>query len=654
MKINLKELSIYRVASSAPKLKVANPFYNANEIIKLIQLAESNYASILLTPELSLSSYSCGDLFLNSDFINTNYKALDLIIEATNIHKVNTIVGLPVIQHGKLFNAAAFISKGKILGIVPKTYLCNTSEYYEERWFSSENDRLYDSIVINSNNIPFGADLLFQDGHNTDFIIGIEICEDLWSVVPPSLFQASAGATLLCNLSASNEYLGKTEFRRKIVEMQSAKCLSGYLYASSGPNESTTDTIFSGHLIYSEYGNILADKKSFSFENELLVADIDLEKLSNERIKNNSFGASRADKKFRIIEFENYQHKVDKLLNLYSAHPFIPESKIDKDNICFEISTIQSNALIKRLKHIGIESVVIGISGGSDSTLALLSTVKAFDIAGFDRKNIHAVTIPGLATGTRTKKNADMLINKLGVNYISIDIKEIMKIHFNNIGHEIENFNVVFENAQARERTQILMDLANKFNGIVVGTGDLSELALGWCTYNADQMSMYGINAGVPKTLVKLVIQWYSENEFSELSNTLNDILETPITPELIPSSNENEFNQDSEKILGPYEIHDFFLYYFIRRSYSLKKIFLLARIAYNEKYSQKEILKWLNVFVNRFFNNQFKRSAMPDGIKIGSVSLSPRADWRMPSDADKFIYLDELRNIEKIINKED
>lgn len=645
MSINLKKYGIVRVATAAPKLKIASPDFNADEIISVINEATKNRTNFILFPELSLSSYSCGDLFLSKDFILSGYNSLKRIAEATLLNESTVIIGLPVIQNGKLFNAAAFISNGIILGIVPKSYLCNTSEYYEERWFSSEFDRMQDYIEINNESIPFGSDLLFQSKH-LNLTVGIEICEDLWTVKPPSLDQAIAGANLICNLSASNEYLGKKEFRKKIVEMQSAKCFAGYLYSSCGPNESTTDTIFSGQLLYAENGVITKGSNRFNFDSEILYADIDLERIENERIKNNSYGISKSDKKFRIIEFDLRTQEVERLLIHIPQNPFIPDNINLQNDVCQEISLIQSNALIKRLKHIGAKSVVIGISGGSDSTLALLSTVKAFDSAGLDRKNIHAVSMPGLATSTRTRNNAKNLINNLGVTYHEIDISESVKLHLRDIEHQIDNHNIVYENAQARERTQILMDLANKFNGIVIGTGDLSELALGWCTYNADQMSMYGINAGVPKTLIKLVIKWYSEFEFNYLNETLQDILDTPVSPELVPGNNINEIAQESEKILGPYEVHDFFLYYFVRRSYSIEKIFLFANIAYKDKYLAQEIKKWLRIFIERFFSNQFKRSAMPDGIKIGTVSLSPRADWRMPSDAATDLYLQKLNNI--------
>lgn len=531
------------------------------------------------------------------------------------------------------------IHNGNILGIVPKTYLPNYNEFYEQRWFKSGNDLISKEVNLFGQNIPIGTDLLFTCDNFENLKFGIEICEDLWSIHPKSHFLAPLGATLIFNLSASNETIGKYEYRKKLVEIESAKTMTGYIYTSSGVNESTTDLVFSGSSMIFENGTKLVENKRFDFESNLIEADIDLEKLMNNRMKNTSF-IEHSIKNYRTISFPLKEH--DKLSRKYSKTPFVPKNVNRRKERCEEIIKIQSSALAKRLKHTHIEKCVIGISGGLDSTLAFLVTIEAYKKLNMDIKNIIAITMPGFGTTGRTYHNAITLVKKSGCTLKEIDIKESCLVHYKDIEQDPNHHDITYENVQARERTQILMDVANKENALVIGTGDLSELALGWCTYNGDHMSMYSLNSSIPKTLVKYLVQFIADQN-EDMKDVLYDILDTPISPELLPPSKNGTIKQVTEDSVGPYLLHDFYLYHFLRYGANPKKIYKLAKIAFQNDYSNEEIKKWLTVFIKRFFTQQFKRSCMPDGVKVGSISLSPRGDLRMPSDASSNIWLEEL-----------
>lgn len=647
MTIDLFEYGFVRIASVSPKISIGDVQFNQKIILESVDKCISQQCSFILFPELSITGYSCGDLFYQQKLIESAYMALQNIAEITKNKNIVIITGSPIENNGKLFNCAIVINSGKISGIVPKTFLCNTNEYYEERWFSSEKDRITDICKINGEKIPFGTDLIFEIEGKCNFKFGIEICEDLWAVNPPSLDLAQTGANLIFNLSASNEYLGKNLFRKELVKNHSAKTISAYIYSSSSVWESVSDTIFSGACLIAENGRILSETERFSFNTEICMSDIDINYLLNERLKNNSYGFSKPSKSFREILVTLESYKSDKILRKYTKSPFVPSDDNEKSAVCNEITKIQATALARRLLHINAKSTVIGISGGLDSTLALLSIVYAYKLINYDIKNIIAVTMPGMGTSDRTKNNAVELAKLIGITLKEINIKESVLNHFKDIGHNPETFDITYENAQARIRTLILMDLANEYNGIVIGTGDLSELALGWCTYNGDHMSMYGINAGIPKTLVKYLIAWYAEVQFEgEISSILKDIIDTPISPELLPLSDKGVILQNTENTIGPYILHDFFLFYAIRYNFSPRKVFLLARIAFGKEFDVNEIVNWMKVFYKRFFANQFKRNSVPDGIKVGTVSLSQRADFRMPSEASVNLWLDEIDNL--------
>ncbi|ROL59726.1 NAD(+) synthase [Bacteroidetes/Chlorobi group bacterium ChocPot_Mid] len=633
-----------RLAVISPEMRIADVDFNTKKILEAISNCEKESCQIILFPELNITGYSCGDLFFQSKLLHKVKESISEICSKLKNKDILVVLGAPLKTRGKLFNTAVVINNGQILGIVPKTYLCNSSEYYEERWFSSEYDRVNDYIQWNGQKIPFGADLIFEQTDEPNSKIGIEICEDLWAVKSPSLDLALAGAQVLLNLSASNEVLTKSEYRRELVRMQSARCLSTYAICSSGANESSTDTVYSGHSIIAENGMILNETVRFSFQTQIAIADIDIEKLENERIKNNSFGISKASKDFRIIPFSLKNIRTDKLHREINKNPFVPKDINSRREVCEEIFAIQTTGLIQRLKYIDTKKIVIGLSGGLDSTLALLVAYDAFKKLRYNLKNILAVNMPGPGTSKGTKSNAEDLAKLLKINFNSISIEKSLIQHLTDIGHSEKSSDVTFENAQARERTQILMDLANKNSGIVLGTGDLSEIALGWSTYNADHMSMYNVNSGVPKTLVKYIIQWVAEEKFSgKMSEVLNGISNTPISPELLPADSHGRITQKTEDIIGPYELHDFFLYNFVRMNYSPEKILFLANKVFSDSYRKNDIQKWLKVFYKRFFSNQFKRSCMPDGIKVGTVSLSPRADWRMPSDANYELWIKDI-----------
>ncbi len=647
MKFQLSEYGFLRIGVSSPEMLAADAGFNTQKTIDAINQATQKNCFFLLFPELNLTGYTCGDLFFQKRLLDSAAESISTIAAHTSQTGSTVIVGAPVSNFGKLYNCGVVISNGEILGVVPKTYLCNSNEYYEERWFSSEFDRYEDFVVIDGKVVPFGADLLFSADNFDELRFGIEICEDMWAVKPPSLDMAIAGATLICNLSASNEYLGKKSYRLDLVKSQSARCLAALAYSSSGPGESSTDTVFSGHSIIAENGIMLSETERYKFETQIAFADIDLAKMESERRRNNSLGISNPGKILRLISFRQKEVQSDELFRKVSPSPFIPSDENMRKETCREIFDIQTTGLARRLLHANYKCVVIGVSGGLDSTLALLAAVSTFLKINLDRKGIIAVSMPGFGTTRRTRSNAAELCKKLGVSFRDIPIEKAVLQHFKDIGHNPKTHDIVFENAQARERTQILMDLANKESGLVIGTGDLSELALGWSTYGGDHISMYGMNSGIPKTLVKYIIEWCAGEKFEyDTALILRDIIDTPISPELLPAGDEQDSPQKTEESIGPYELHDFFLYYIIRWGFSPKKVLLLAGIAFENKCDSNELLKWLKVFYTNFFRNQFKRSCLPDGVKVGSVALSPRADWRMPSDASARIWLGELEKI--------
>jgi NAD+ synthase (glutamine-hydrolysing) len=641
-----------RICCSSPDLRVCDIGYNAASLEKAMRSAAAKGAGIVLFPELCLTAYTCGDLFSHTRLQSAALEALSQIAEASKRHGIYSIVGLPFAHRGRLYNCAAVVGNGRTLGLVPKQYLPNTGEYYEQRWFCSGLGHEGTVVLVNKEEVPFGTDLLFEDP-TSGCTFGVEICEDLWATTPPSGSLCLAGANLILNPSASNELIGKAAYRRDLVVQQSARCLAAYAYASAGPGESTTDVVISGHCMVAENGVMLAESDRFCFETQLICADVDFQRLENDRHRSSSFAVGNSARSFRRIAVNIPQpakRKSSKLLRPNSPHPFVPSDQNVRAEVCREIFSIQSAGLAKRLKHTGVKSVVIGISGGLDSTLALLVTVHAFDLLGLKRGGILAPTMPGFGTTRRTRSNAEKLVEQLGATLRLIPIEPSVRQHFKDIGHAESRHDLVFENAQARERTQILMDLSNQVNGLVVGTGDLSEAALGWCTFNGDHMSMYHVNIGIPKTLVRYLVEWCADTEFSGApSKVLHDIAATPISPELLPTSKDGQLTQHTEDVIGPYELHDYFLYHFVRHGYPPAKLLFLAENAFQGRYERRIILKWLEVFVGRFFSQQFKRSAMPDGPKVGSVALSPRGDWRMPSDASASAWIEELDALKRI-----
>lgn len=628
-------MDFIKVGSACPKTKVADVIFNVENICSCINDAYNKDVKFLVFPELSITSYTCADLFLTSTLISKSIEGIKLVCENSINKDILIAVGCPLVHNNVLYNAAFIIFEGKILGIVPKSYIPNYSEFYEKRWFTSAAMLVDETVDLPfQDNIPLGTNLLFTAG---DYKFGIEICEDLWVTIPPSSYLSLLGANIIGNLSASNELVSKKDYRLLLISNQSARCMSSYIYSSAGVHESTTDLLFSGHLIISENGSILKENNRFQRENEVITSCIDVFKLNAERLKNLSyrdaskivpFKAKNINFNFKSTEIKDFDRYVDK-------HPFVPSNEHEREERCKEIFNIQSSALAKRLEHTNLKKAVIGISGGLDSTLALLVIVKTFKLLGIDNKNIITITMPGFGTTDRTYNNALTLCRELGTDLREINIVEASLQHFKDIGHDKDIHDVTYENVQARERTQILMDLANKEGGLLIGTGDLSELALGWCTYNGDHMSMYAVNPSIPKTLVRYLVKYVAEKESTEeVSHTLLDILDTPVSPELLPKSEKGDIVQKTEDIVGPYELHDFFLYHFIKHGSSKERIELLAKAAFKDDYSEEEINKWLDKFIYRFFTQQFKRSALPDGPKVGSISLSPRGDWRMPSDA--------------------
>ncbi len=631
------------VASLSPTLKVADVKFNTNEIIRLCQNLAKIHTKIAVFPELSLTSYSAQDLFLSNDLLENAEYHLLRILEETELLDMVILVGVPHRHEGRLFNVAAVLFKGKILGMVPKQNLPDYNEFYESRWFTAYN-RSYGNFthLKTIEQIPFG-NIIFK---TAEYSFGVEICEDLFAPVSPSSNLSLQGAEIIFNLSASNELVGKREYRKNLVTMASAKNLGAYVYSSSGVGESTTDLVFSGHLLISEYGNLLAENKRFSMDSDWITAYIDLSRIKGERLRNTTFRNQHVNSvdKAQFVYFQHDHYDLSLFNREIYPHPFVPEDNNQRKERAEEILKIQSHGLAKRLNHIHGDKTVIGISGGLDSTLALLVIVKTYDILRIPLKNIITITMPGFGTTGRTYENALTLCRELGTDLREINIMDAALLHFKDIGHDPKVHDNTYENVQARERTQILMDVANKEGAIVVGTGDLSELALGWCTYNGDQMSMYGVNSSIPKTLVRYLIQYFYEEEFTgDLSRALKDILETPVSPELLPTGDQDELLQLTEDVIGPYELHDFFLYYFMKYGESFSKILFMATHAFKGEYSKDAIKKWLLVFIRRFFTQQFKRSAMPDGPKVGSIALSPRGDLRMPSDAEFGNFIESL-----------
>lgn len=627
-----------KVAAATPKIRVADCEFNANQIIAQIKEAEKNGASLVVFPELCVTGYTCSDLFLQSALLNAAKDAVKKIVFETAELDIISIVGTPIALRQSLFNCAVVIYKGKILGIVPKINIPNYSEFYEARHFTC--GKHFDEGLFEFNgfdNVYFGSKLIFACRQMPDFSFAVEICEDLWTPESPSVELALSGANIICNLSCSDDVIGKAQYRRNLVKMQSGKLICGYIYSDSGFGESTTDMVFSGQNIISENASILAESKRFT--TGIIYADVDVAKLSSERRRTNTFPHKKDN---FVIEFD-MNLKRTRLSRTFPQMPFVPADKTDLANRCEEIITMQATGLATRLDHTGIKNVVLGLSGGLDSTLALIVCVHAFDMLFLDRKNIHTVTMPCFGTTKRTKSNAQLLAEAYGVSFEDIDITLAVRQHFSDINHNESITDITYENSQARERTQILMDLSNKYSGLVIGTGDLSELALGWATYNGDHMSMYAVNVSIPKTLVRYLTAYEAEKSEGILKNVLLDVLDTPVSPELLPPDNNGEIAQKTEDVVGPYELHDFFLYYLVRFGFSPSKIYYLAKQSFEGKYDNPTIEKWLTVFIKRFFSQQFKRSCLPDGPKVGSVTLSPRGDWRMPSDASVNLWLKDL-----------
>lgn len=645
-----KNYGFLRVAAATPKIKVGDPDYNAKEIISMVKQAAKERVSVLVFPEMSVTGYTSADLFFQQLLLDGALGGLRFLKESSKKLLPVFIVGLPIYIENRLYNMAAVIHGGKIYGLVPKIYIPNYREFYEERWFGSGRDLRVKEIELFGEAVPVGVDLLFKFTKIPSLILGIEICEDLWTPLPPSSYQALAGATVTANLSASNDLVGKEDYRKDLIVGQSGRMISGYIYTSSGIHESTTDLVFGGHAIIAENGSLLAEQSQladFSRGNKLLISEIDVEHLHSDRARMNSFGESArssAIPNFRIIDISQNVSTLENLNRKVNPAPFIPADPSERDQRASRIFALQVMALAKRLESADISRMLIGISGGLDSTLALLVAVKTAEVLNLPKKNIYAITMPGFGTSRRTKNNARELCRALDVNFEEIDIKPGVLRQLKDIKHDMNDAKgIVYQNSQARYRTYTLMDKANQLHGLVLGTGDLSEIALGWNTYTGDHIAHYNPNVSVPKTLVQYIIRWAAETQVDEESRKiLEDILKTPISPELEKSKN-GEIAHTTEETIGPYELHDFFLYHFIRWGSNPRKILWLAKQAWGQKYSEHALKKWLTVFIKRFFSNQWKRSVATDGPKIGTVSLSPRGDWRMPSDAEVSIWLKDL-----------
>lgn len=667
-----ESLGFVRIAAISPESRVADVTFNTAHIITAMHNARKQGAVLAVFPELAISSYSCGDLFRQQTLLEAVIAGLNRIAQATADEEIAVVVGLPFEVDGRLFNCAAFAANGRVMGIVPKSSPPNYSEFYELRHFSRAHHATRKQVSFaGQSDVPFGTDLLFSANNMPNCVVAVEICEDLWMAEPPSSRYAMAGATIVLNPSASPDQLGKSGYRTELVKQQSARCLAAYAYAGAGPGESTMDVVYGGHSLIAENGVFLAETQRFEFSTQIALADIDLQRLNHERLINTTAGMSGQPHAMRTVGFSlagTTNEIQDTLMRHVVQLPFVPGDPTQRAKHCREIFAIQSTGLAKRLLHTGSRGVTIGVSGGLDSTLALLVIARAFDKLNMPRERIRAITMPGFGTTDRTYNNALALMKALGTTIHEIPIRDAVLQHFKDIGHDPERHDITYENAQARERTQILMDMANKHGGFVVGTGDLSEAALGWLTFNGDHMSMYHVNAGIPKTLVRYLVQWCADEEFTgETSLVLNDIVNTPISPELLPLK-DGQLNQKTEDTIGPYALHDFFLFHHLRYGMPPRKIFWLAKLAFSphpqplsqrergasaikrEEYDDETILKWLGVFYSRFFSQQFKRSSMPDGPKVGSVALSPRGDWRMPSDANSTLWKEELEQIRKLL----
>ncbi|MDR2120221.1 MAG: NAD(+) synthase [Tannerella sp.] len=634
-----------KVAAAVPVLQVADCEYNVEQIEHLLRRAAMLDARIVVFPELSVTGYSCMDLFMQDSLQRQAVTALFELARRTRNVEALCIVGMPLAVESRLMNTAAVIQKGKVLGFVPKTCMSNYGEYQERRWFSPAGDLSTDRVTLNGGEYPVSANMLFTCGK---VAVGIELCEDLWTPVPPSSLLAMQGANILVNLSASNELTGKHEYVKSLVRQQSARCIAGYIYAAAGFGESSTDLVFAGKGFIAENGTLLGESERFPMREKLLVGEIDIDYLHHDRLVTTSFAQEArrfVDARQAIrIPFSLPDGDEKAFARPVDPHPFVPSSDAAREERCNEIFNIQVNALARRMTYARLQAAVVGVSGGLDSTLALLVTAMTFDAMKIPRAQIAGVTMPGFGTTPRTHENAVRLIRALGVTRKEISIVDACTRHLADIGHDGKTHDTTFENAQARERTQILMDLANKLDGLMVGTGDLSELALGWTTYGGDHISMYAVNAGIPKTLVRHLVEWIALHRVDgEIRATLLDIVDTPISPELIPANKNGDISQKTEELVGPYELHDFFLYHFMRYGASPAKIYFLARTAFKKKYAKDEIKKWMRIFFSRFFAQQFKRNCLPDGPKVGSVSLSPRCDWRMPSDASAALWLKEI-----------
>ncbi len=649
----MKNLGYVRVAAAKPLVKVGDVDYNLTQICEMLTEADKKNVALMVFPELSITGYTCADLFFQSNLLEKAKEALLMLAGFSKDISTTFIVGVPLSYNGAIYNCAAVLSEGQIKGIVPKTYLPNYNEFYERRWFAP-GEKSEALISLGGAEIPFSAQLIFE---KKNILFGIEICEDLWVPIPPSCEMAQHGAEIIFNLSATDEIAGKHSYLIDLIEQQSARCRCAYVYSSAGSAESSTDLAFSGNCIIAENGVLLKSSQRFSLSPQLEVADIDIELLRNDRQRHNTFHANTTsngipkiittDSKIDSKDTFNPDYTESLEYRHVNPSPFVEKDEVKLRERCDEISSIQAWGLAQRLKTIVCNKAVIGISGGLDSTLALLVTVKAFDLLKLDRKGIIGITMPGFGTTDRTHNNAWNLMEELGVTPMEIPINTAVETHFKDIQQDPEKHDATYENSQARERTQILMDMANKTGGIVIGTGDLSELALGWCTYNGDQMSMYGVNASIPKTLVRDLVKGYMISESNpKVRETLQDIIDTPISPELLPAAADGSIAQKTEDFVGPYELHDFFLHLMLRHSFSPTKIFALACKAFEGVYDRETIKKWLVTFYRRFFSQQFKRSCMPDGVKVGSVCLSPRGDWRMPSDASSNLWIKEAENL--------
>lgn len=642
----MKENGFVRVGALVNKLSLGNAIENAKEISRQIKKAYEAGVEIIVTPELSLTGYTCGDMFLQDKLVKDSIIGLEYVLSETKSLNIISIIGMPISTNNALFNCGVVINRGKLLGIIPKTYIPNYKEFYECRWFSSSLNLDINEIELLGQKVPIGCDLLFQDRKNPNITFAIEICEDLWVVTPPSNDYAKSGATIIFNLSSSNELIGKHNYRKNLIFSQSSKTISAYIYASSGMLESTSDILFGGASLIYENGTLLKEGERFLTESNIIYQDIDVLRLVNDRRVNKSFNISSDNKIYRRINIDIHNN-ISKLERKYSKYPFVPKDDILRNERCLEIINIQSSALARRLIQLNYPKCVIGMSGGLDSTLAFLVTVRAFEKLNLDNKDIIGITMPGFGTTDRTYNNSIKLVESYNATLKEININEACTIHMKDIGLNPTDISITYENIQARERTQILMDVANMEKGIVIGTGDLSELALGWCTYNGDHMSMYSVNSSIPKTLIRYLVKWFMDNEKGIRHDVLKDILSTPISPELLPPDKYGNIVQKTENSIGPYVLHDFFLYHFLRYGVRPKKLYFLALHTFND-FSREDILNYLKIFINRFFTQQFKRNCVPDGIKVGSISLSPRGDLRMPSDMEYKSYLKELDELEK------